>query len=145
MSAPSFSGWIRYGVATVLSTISGTSCLCATSATAWISVTSSLRVANGLPAKTSRVFSVISASKSFRLILFHIFYGNPERLQIIEQFHSSAIQSAGCHDLVSRLKNVQKRIGQRRHSGCTGHTADPILQHGHCFSKDSTVGLLILV
>ena len=73
--------------------------------------------------------------KSFRLILFHIFYGNPERLQIIEQFHSSAVQSAGCYDLISGLKNVQKRIGQCCHTGCTGHTADSILQHSHSLLK----------
>ena len=73
--------------------------------------------------------------KSFRLILTYVLYGDPERLQIIEQFHSSAVQSAGCHDLVSCLQNVQKRIGQRRHSGSTCYTADSILQHSHSFLK----------
>ena len=93
-----------------------------------------LGVSDGLRKNNSRLLCDLCL-KSFRLILFHIFYGNPERLQIIEQFHGSAVQSAGCHDLISRLKNVQKRIGQRCHSGCTGHTADSILQHGHSLLK----------
>ena len=44
-SAPSASGWQRYGVVTVLSTKSGTPCACASSESAAMSTTSSF----GLP------------------------------------------------------------------------------------------------
>ena len=144
MSAPSFSGWIRYGVATVLSTINGTSCLCATSATAWISVTSSL----GFPivsAKISLVFSVISASKASGLFSLTYFTEIPKGFRSSNSStvppyspQAATISSPACRMFRNAL--VSAAIPE-------AHATLPIPSSSivTLFSKDSTVGLLILV
>ena len=65
MSAPCSSGRIRYGVATVLSTMRGTPFLCATSATPSISKIETFGLLM-VSAKKALVFGLTAAAHSFR-------------------------------------------------------------------------------
>ena len=107
-----------------------------------ISVTSSLGC-NGLR-KTSRVFCDLCPQKLPAYSLSHILRKSrkasdhrtiPQFRHTVRRLPRSRLPPEECSE------THWSALPFRKHS----HTADPILQHGHSSSKDSTVGLLILV
>ena len=143
-SAPRVIGCIRYGVDTVLSTISGIPCACATSATALISVTSSL----GLPivsANTTLVLSVISSSKHSGLLSATYFTVMPK---LSRSSNSSTVPPYNPHEATTSspcltILAIELNIAAipEEHATLENPSSSLVI----LFSNASIVGLLILV
>src|ERR1051325_437710 len=122
-SAPYSIGRSRIGVATVLSTISGTPCRCATSASASMSQ----MLPAGLPTlsqNTARVLSSISAS---------IEGGAAESAQ--RTGAPRPAEEAGHlrhrHEVAAKLDGVGDRVVERRLAGAGGERLDAAFERGN--------------
>ena len=113
-SAPCSTGRTRMGVATVLSTMSGMACRCATSASASRSQT----LPAGLPTvsqNTARVFSSISASMSAAWSDFANRTVHAEaRQDMREQRVGRAVELRHGDDIAAHLRHVERRVVKRR-------------------------------
>ncbi len=130
-SAPHSSGRIRYGVATVLSTTSGTPISCATAATPSMSSTSCLGL-EIVSAKNALVLSRAAARQESRSsgsstnVVVMPSFGK----RVVQQVVGAAVQARARHDVVARLGQVQQRDRLGRLAGRQQQRADAALEVG---------------
>ena len=110
MSAPWASGWIRYGVATVLSTISGTPASCATAATFGDVEDVVLRVGDGLGEERLGVRPDGRAPRVQVVGVLHEADLDADLGQrVVEQVVGAAVQPRARHDVVAGVGEVEDR------------------------------------
>ena len=136
MSAPHSIGRHRYGVANVLSTISGSSCSCAIDA----SVSMSSTLPAGLP-----IVSPKNALVFARTALRHASGSSgidPRQLdvhlaqQVLELVHRPAVQRRGRDDVVAGLEQREQRGRLRGDPAGERHRADAALEVRHPLLED---------
>ena len=152
MSAPHSIGRHRYGVAKVLSTISGRSCSCAIDAT--VSMSSTLPA--GLPIvspKNAFVFGADRLPPRVRVVGI-----DPGQLdahlaqQVLELVHRAAVERRGRDDVVARLQQREQRgrlrgdpAGERHRAGAALEVRHPLLEHRDGRVHDARVGVPVLL
>ena len=152
MSAPHSIGRHRYGVANVLSTISGSSCSCATDATASMSST----LPAGLPIvspKNALVFGADAPPPRVGIVGI-----DPRQLdahlaqQMLELVDRPAVERRGRDDVVARLQQREQRrglrgdpAGERHRAGAALEVRHPLLEHGDGRVHDPRVRVAVLL
>ena len=152
MSAPHSIGRHRYGVANVLSTISGSSCSCAIAATASMSST----LPAGLPIvspKNAFVFGRTALPPGVRIVgidpgQLHVHLAQ----QVLELVDRPAVQRRGRDDVVARLEQREQRgrlrgdpAGERDRAGAALEVRHPLLEHRDGRVHDPRVGVPVLL
>ncbi len=113
ISAPHCRGWIKYGVATVLSTISGTPTSWATAATVLDIQHVVLGVGDRSQPKNALVFGRTAAAPGLRIIgvLDEADLDAELRQRVVEQVVGSAIEAGAGHNVVAGLGHVEDGQG----------------------------------
>ena len=152
MSAPHSIGRHRYGVANVLSTISGRSWECAMAAT--VSMSSTFPA--GLPivsAKNAFVFGRTACPPGVRIVgvdpgQLHVHLAQ----QVLELVDGPAVEGRGRDDVVARLEQGEQRGRLRGDPARERHPAraalqvrDPLLEHRHGRVHDPRVRVPVLL
>ena len=143
MSAPHSIGRHRYGVANVLSTISGSSCSCAMAATASMSST----FPAGLPIVSPKNAFVFGADR--RLPRVRIVGIDPRQLhvhlaqQVLELVDRPAVERRGRDDVVAGLQQREQRGRLRRDPAGERDRAAPPSRLATRSSNTATVGFMM--
>ena len=140
MSAPCSNGQHRYGVGTVLSTISGTPWAWATAAKAPKSTTFAARIADGF-AKYRLGLAVDQAAHGVDIaIVGETRFDTETRQGMREQIVGAAVQGRGGDDVVADLRDRHQRVGDGRRTGGYRQRADPPSMAATRCSSTAVVG-----
>ena len=136
-SAPYSNGRIRYGVAIVLSTMSGTPTSCATPATASMSRT----LPAGLPMRLGEErLGVVARLRSpfveVVLVLDELHLDAELRQRVVEQVVGAAVQARRGQHMVAGLGDVEQGERGRRLTGAHEQGADAALERGDALLDD---------